>query len=129
MVLARVKRDHAVVEADHIDRCGLARRSPIAEFALIKGKVGQMVIDCYAAESVVNMVAGLIDGGYEDYAVEAAVSKVLASEALTRTADEALQIAGGIGFMRELKYERVVRDARGWQRPSDHAPVIVELAL
>ncbi|MBI5546193.1 MAG: acyl-CoA dehydrogenase family protein [Deltaproteobacteria bacterium] len=85
---------------------------PIAEFGLIKGKVGQMVIDCYAAESVVNMVAGLVDGGYEDYAVEAAISKVLASENLWRTADEALQIAGGNGYMRELKYERVLRDAR-----------------
>jgi len=24
---------------------------------------------------------------------------------------------------------RVLRDARGWERPSDHAPVKVELAL
>ena len=85
---------------------------PIAEFALIKGKVGQMVIDCYATESVVNMVSGLIDAGYEEYAVEAAISKVLASESLWRTADEALQVAGGNGYMRELKYERVLRDAR-----------------
>ncbi len=85
---------------------------PIAEFGLVKGKVGQMVIDCYAAESVVNMVAGLVDAGYHEYAVEAAISKVLASENLSRTADEALQIAGGNGFMREFKYERVVRDAR-----------------
>lgn len=85
---------------------------PIAEFGLVKGKVGQMVIDCYAAESVVNMVAGLVDAGYHEYAVEAAISKVLASESLSRTADEALQIAGGNGFMREFKYERVVRDAR-----------------
>ena len=53
------------------------------------------------------MVAGLIDQGYEDYAVEAAISKVFASEALWRTADEALQIAGGNGYMREFPYERV----------------------
>ncbi|MGC4120503.1 MAG: acyl-CoA dehydrogenase family protein [Myxococcales bacterium] len=85
---------------------------PISEFALIKGKVGQMVVDCYTAESVVNMVSGTIDAGYEEYAVEAAISKVLASEALWRTVDEALQIAGGNGFMREFKYERVLRDAR-----------------
>jgi acyl-CoA dehydrogenase family protein 9 len=84
----------------------------ISEFGLIKQKVGQMVVDCYATESVVSMVAGLTDGGYEDYAVEAAISKVFAAEALGRTADEALQIAGGNGYMCEYPYERVVRDSR-----------------
>ena len=37
---------------------------------------------------------------------------ILASEALWRTADEALQIAGGSGYMRELAYEQVLRDGR-----------------
>jgi acyl-CoA dehydrogenase family protein 9 len=85
---------------------------PISDFGLIKQKVGQMVVDCYATEAVVSMVAGLNDAGYEDYAVEAAISKVFASEALGRTADEALQIAGGNGYMCEYPYERVVRDSR-----------------
>ncbi len=85
---------------------------PIASFGAVRQKLGQMVVDCYAAESVVNLVAGLADRGYEDTAVEAAISKVLASEALWRTADEALQIAGGAGYMRELPYERALRDAR-----------------
>lgn len=85
---------------------------PIADFGLIKQKVGQMVVDCYATEAVVSMVAGLTDGGYQDYAVEAAISKVFAAEALYRTADEALQIAGGNGYMCEYPYERVVRDSR-----------------
>jgi alkylation response protein AidB-like acyl-CoA dehydrogenase len=84
----------------------------IAEFGLIKQKLGRMLVDCYAAESAVNMVAHMIDGKVQDYAVEAAISKVFASEALWRVADEALQIAAGIGYMRELPYERVVRDAR-----------------
>ena len=85
---------------------------PIATFGLIRQKIGQMVVDCYASESVVNLVAGLGDRGFEDMAIEAAVSKVLATEAVNRTADEALQIAGGSGYMRELPYERAVRDAR-----------------
>jgi alkylation response protein AidB-like acyl-CoA dehydrogenase len=85
---------------------------PIASFGSIRQKLGQMVVDCYAVESVVNLVAGLADKGFEDTAVEAAISKVLASEALWRTADEALQIAGGAGYMRELPYERALRDSR-----------------
>jgi alkylation response protein AidB-like acyl-CoA dehydrogenase len=85
---------------------------PIATFGSIRQKIGQMVVDCYAAESVVNLVAGLADRGFDDTAVEAAISKVLATESLWRAADEALQIAGGSGYMRELPYERAVRDAR-----------------
>ncbi len=84
----------------------------IAEFGLVKQKIGNMVVDCYATESVVSMVAGLVDQGYEDYAVEAAISKVFATEALWRSADEALQIAGGNGYMCEFPYERIVRDSR-----------------
>jgi alkylation response protein AidB-like acyl-CoA dehydrogenase len=85
---------------------------PLAEFGLIKQKLGQMMVECYAAESVVNLVAHMIDAKNQDYAVEAAISKVFASEALWHVADEALQIAAGIGYMRELPYERTVRDAR-----------------
>jgi acyl-CoA dehydrogenase family protein 9 len=85
---------------------------PIREFGLIKQKVGQMVIDCYATESVVSMVAGLVDDQVEEYAIEAAISKVLASENLWRTADEALQIAAGNGYMCEFPYERLLRDCR-----------------
>jgi len=85
---------------------------PIAEYGLVKQKIGQMVVDCYATEAVVNAVNGLIDSGNADYAVEAAISKIFASEALWRTADEALQIAGGTGYMCEYPYERFVRDCR-----------------
>jgi alkylation response protein AidB-like acyl-CoA dehydrogenase len=84
----------------------------ISSYGLIKKKVAQMVIDCYTAEAAVTMVGGLIDAGYKEYQVEAAISKVYATECLWRTADEALQIAGGNGYMREYPYERIVRDCR-----------------
>jgi len=84
----------------------------IAEFGLIKEKIAQMSIDCFAAESAVSMVAGLIDSGNTDYSVEAAISKVFATEAMWRAANEALQVAGGSGYMKELPYERVLRDSR-----------------
>ncbi|MBL8915376.1 MAG: acyl-CoA dehydrogenase family protein [Archangium sp.] len=85
---------------------------PIAEFGLVKQKLGHMMVDCYATESAVNMVNHFIDSGVEDYAVEAAITKVFSSEAMWRTIDEALQIAAGNGFMREFPYERSLRDAR-----------------
>jgi hypothetical protein len=58
------------------------------------------------------MVAHYIDSGTEDYSVEAAMSKVFASEALQRSAYEALQIAAGSGYMRDYPYEQITRDCR-----------------
>ena len=88
---------------------------PISEFGLIKQKVGQMVVDCYATEAVVNMVAGLIDRGFEDYAVEAAISKVFASECLWRTVDE-----GAADRRRQRLHVRVPVRARAARLP--HQP-------
>lgn len=85
---------------------------PIAEFGLVREKIAQMTVDCFAAESTVWMVAHLIDSGAGDYSVEAAMSKVFASEAVQRAAYEALQIAAGNGFMREFPYEQITRDTR-----------------
>jgi len=86
--------------------------TPIAQFGLVREKIAQMTIDCFAAESVVWMVAHYIDSGDEDYSVEAAMSKVFASEALQRSAYEALQIAAGSGYMRDAPYEQITRDCR-----------------
>jgi acyl-CoA dehydrogenase family protein 9 len=86
--------------------------TPIAEFGLVREKISQMAVDCFAAESVVWMVAHYIDSGVEDYSVEAAMSKVFASEALQRGAYEALQVAAGSGFMRDYPYEQITRDCR-----------------
>lgn len=100
--------DRAIQQA--LDRKQFGK--PIAEFQLIKEKIADMTVRCYASEAVVHLVASLIDAGHEDYSVEAAMSKVFVSEQLWLVANEAVQIAGGNGFMREYPYERVVRDSR-----------------
>src|ERR1700720_4540271 len=99
---------HAVQQAQSRKQFG----TPIADFGLIREKISQMTVDCFAAESAVWMVAHYIDSGLEDYSVEAAMSKVFASEALQRSAYEALQIAAGSGFMRDYPYEQITRDCR-----------------
>jgi alkylation response protein AidB-like acyl-CoA dehydrogenase len=85
---------------------------PIADFGLIREKIAQMTVECFAAESVVWMVGHFIDSAMDDYSVEAAISKVYASEAIQRAAYEALQIAAGTGFMRDAPYEQITRDCR-----------------
>ena len=99
---------HAAQQAQARKQFGV----PVAQFGLVREKISQMTIDCFAAESAVWMVAHYIDSGVEDYSVEAAMSKVFASEALQRSAYEALQIAAGSGFMRAAPYEQSTRDCR-----------------
>jgi len=84
----------------------------IAEFGLIKKKIADMTVDCFAAESAVWMVAHYIDSGHPDCSIEAAISKVFASEAMIRAADESLQIAAGNGYMKEFPQEQIMRDSR-----------------
>ena len=85
---------------------------PIGSFGMIKEKLGRMAMRCYASESLCYLVSSTIDRGGVDYSVEGAATKVFNSESLWTAADEALQIAGGMGYMREQPYERVVRDTR-----------------
>jgi alkylation response protein AidB-like acyl-CoA dehydrogenase len=85
---------------------------PIAEFELTRGKLAAMAADAYTAESVAYFTTGLADRGDVDYALESAAAKVWNSEALDRSVDELVQIAGGRGFVKGYPYERMYRDAR-----------------
>jgi acyl-CoA dehydrogenase family protein 9 len=85
---------------------------PIGEFGLVKDKVARMLAETYALESMTYLTTGLVDAGASDSSVESAVCKVFGSETLQRVANEALQIAAGIGYMQAYPYERIYRDAR-----------------
>jgi acyl-CoA dehydrogenase family protein 9 len=85
---------------------------PISSFGKVKEKLGRMATNLYVSESLCYLVSSTIDRGGVDYSVEGAATKVFNSEALWTAADEALQIAGGMGYMREQPYEQAVRDAR-----------------
>jgi acyl-CoA dehydrogenase family protein 9 len=54
----------------------------------------------------------MVDRGGVDFSLETAACKIFASELAFRTANDALQIAGGIGYSKEFPYERAVRDSR-----------------
>src|SRR5436309_8377642 len=85
---------------------------PLASFGKVKEKLGRMATNLYVSESLCYLVSSTIDRGGVDYSLEGAATKVFNSEALWSAADEALQIAGGMGYMREQRYEQAVRDAR-----------------
>lgn len=81
-------------------------------YGAIQEKIARMSMTHYATESMAYMVAGTMDAGYEDYQLEAAISKIFASEAAWNVTDEAIQILGGNGYMKALGLEKVMRDLR-----------------
>ncbi|MEX2181513.1 MAG: acyl-CoA dehydrogenase family protein [Gemmatimonadaceae bacterium] len=85
---------------------------PIASFEMIQRKIAAAAADCYAADAGWMLCAAMMDRGGVDFSLETASCKIFASELAFRTANEALQIAGGIGYSKEFPYERAVRDAR-----------------
>jgi acyl-CoA dehydrogenase family member 9 len=84
----------------------------IGEFGLIKDKIATMLAETYALESITYLTAGIVDSKMADDSLESAICKIMGSETSWRVVNEALQIAAGIGYMREFPYERLLRDAR-----------------
>lgn len=78
----------------------------------IQEKLVRMCMAQYITESMAYMVSGNMDRGYTDFQLEAAISKIYASEAAWYVVDEAIQILGGMGFMKSSGLERVMRDTR-----------------
>jgi hypothetical protein len=71
-----------------------------------------MASDTYANESLAYMTTGMIDRGDPSCEVEAAVCKVFGSEKSFLAINEAIQIFGGMGFMKDYPFERLMRDCR-----------------
>jgi len=84
----------------------------IHEFGLIQEKLAQMTLRLYATESMAYMLSANMDKGSTDYQIEAAIVKVFGSESAWLVCDEAIQVLGGMGFMKEAGLERVLRDIR-----------------
>jgi very long chain acyl-CoA dehydrogenase len=84
----------------------------IMEYGNVQEKISDMIQRIYATESIVYMLASNMDRGVLDYQLEAAIGKVMASENAWHVCDEAIQLHGGMGFMRETGLERVLRDLR-----------------
>jgi alkylation response protein AidB-like acyl-CoA dehydrogenase len=108
-----------------LERRQFGRR--IAEFGMIRQKLGEMSVRCYVGDAMVYRTLGDVDRALqavdeadgprtlktiEGYAVECSVNKVWTSESLAFVVDEALQVFGGNGYSREFPAERAYRDAR-----------------
>lgn len=63
-------------------------------------------------ERWLDYVADLIDGGEEDFGIEASVAKMRASDLAMKMALESVQFHGGYGYIRGNRAERLMRDAK-----------------
>ncbi|XP_051874458.1 very long-chain specific acyl-CoA dehydrogenase, mitochondrial-like isoform X2 [Pristis pectinata] len=84
----------------------------IHHYGLIQEKIATMAMLQYVTESMAYMVSGNMDTGASEFQIEAAISKIFASEAAWLVTDECIQILGGMGYMQETGIERVMRDLR-----------------
>merc|ERR1711981_1173386 len=82
----------------------------IDSYGAIQEKIARMSMTHYATECLAYMVSGLMDKGVMDYQLEAAISKIFASEAAWFVTDEAIQVLGGMGYMRDTGLEKVLRE-------------------
>lgn len=83
----------------------------ISSFQAIQFKLADMAMEIELAQNMVRKAAWLKDHN-RPFTKEAAYAKLFASEMASRTCNQALQIHGGYGYMREYGIERMLRDTK-----------------
>jgi len=84
---------------------------PIADFQAIQWKLANMATELEAARLLLYKACSLLAQG-KNINSEASMAKLYASEAGLRACDEAIQIHGGYGYIKEYPVERYWRDCR-----------------
>src|SRR5205809_73603 len=86
-------------------------RRPISEFQAIQHKLVDMATDIDATRLLIYRAASMLDKG-QRVTRESAMAKLFASEAAVRIANEAVQIHGGYGFIKDYPVEKFYRDVK-----------------
>jgi alkylation response protein AidB-like acyl-CoA dehydrogenase len=111
--IARAAFEHARAYARERVQFGKA----LSEFQATRFKLAEMATRITAARALAHSAAEALEGRTDPEALEpgslAAMAKLVASETAVWTADEAVQIFGGYGYMREYPVEKLLRDAKG----------------
>jgi len=84
---------------------------PLSEFQAIQWKLADMATEIEAARLLTRRAAWLKMQG-ESVTLAASQAKYFASEAAVRAANEAVQIHGGYGFVKDFPVEKLYRDAK-----------------
>ncbi|MGE8321223.1 MAG: acyl-CoA dehydrogenase family protein [Comamonas sp.] len=84
----------------------------IASFQALQFKLADMATELVAARQMVRLAATKLDAGARDASTYCAMAKRFATDAGFMVCNEALQLHGGYGYIREYPLERLMRDAR-----------------
>ncbi len=85
---------------------------PLAEFQALQFRLADMATHLVAARQMVRLGAFKLDQGDPEATLHCAMAKRFATDACFDVCNEALQLHGGYGYIREYPLERYVRDLR-----------------
>lgn len=84
----------------------------IGKFQAVSHRIVDMKVRVETSRMLAYRAASRLDRA-RDIGMDASMTKLFVSEALVRTAQDAVQVMGGYGFMTEYHVERTLRDAIG----------------
>ncbi len=85
---------------------------PVFENQAIQFMLADMDIKVEAARRLVYYAGSLIDQGASRFSRESAIAKTFASDMAMEVTNDAIQVLGGYGYMKEFPVERMMRDAK-----------------
>lgn len=105
--IAQAALEHSIKYAKQRKQFGKA----LSEFQGIQFKLADMATEIEAARLLTHRAAVLKDEG-KDFKLAASMAKYYSSEIATRATNEAVQIHGGYGFIKEFPVEKLYRDVK-----------------
>ncbi len=84
----------------------------LAEFQALQFRLADMATELVAARQMIRLAASKLDAAASDATVYCAMAKRFATDAGFNICNEALQLHGGYGYLRDYPLERLLRDAR-----------------
>jgi alkylation response protein AidB-like acyl-CoA dehydrogenase len=105
--IARACLEESIAYAKQREQFG----KPLASFQLIQFKIAQMATKIESVRLLIYKAASLRDAN-EDVGSIASMAKLMASETAVWAAEQALQIFGGAGYVKDFPIERYLRDAK-----------------
>jgi len=84
----------------------------IISFQAVQHMLADMATQIEAARALVYSVARYIDSRPRDFSKEAAMAKLFPSDIAMKVTEDAVQILGGYGYMRDFPVEKMMRDAK-----------------
>jgi len=99
---------------DSVDYINERRQSGrrIIEFQGIQFMLADLASELLLCESYLWSLAAAVDAGLADFGVEASILKMRASDLAMRVTTDAVQFLGGYGYCKDLRVERLMRDAK-----------------